>query len=121
MEEGAEAPSRQHGHAIHEIYIRTLLLESHGLPCWNPAPAGNTSAVVPGDVGIYTPEGGFRTIFNLFDDVHLINEIPQTHSARPHTRGSHQELKRAVTIQRDILMKEETLGSGVSTEKLHSP
>jgi hypothetical protein len=38
-----------------------------GLPLWNPSPQRG-EAVTPGDVGRFSPQNGFRMIFNVWDD-----------------------------------------------------
>ena len=66
--------------APYEIYVRTLLAEGHGLPCWEPRPLepqAQPQGVVPGDVGTYTAESGFRRSFNLFDDASNIRKATQ--------------------------------------------
>ncbi|TEB33867.1 hypothetical protein FA13DRAFT_115783 [Coprinellus micaceus] len=62
-----------------------MLAQGYGLPCWEPRPLdpqAQPQGVVPGDVGTYTAESGFRRTFNLFDDARTIQGITQR------TRGS---------------------------------
>ncbi|KAJ3530498.1 hypothetical protein NMY22_g8545 [Coprinellus aureogranulatus] len=53
-----------------EVYVRKLS-PGRGLACWRPEPFHplvGERGIVPGDVGTYTPEDGFRKSFNIWDD-----------------------------------------------------
>lgn len=55
-----------------------MLKAGEGLACWRPRPIKPYSGqrgVVPGDVGTYSAEGGFKRIFNLWDDEELIGRL----------------------------------------------
>lgn len=54
-----------------EAYVRCMLSSGKGLACWKPGPRHpikDGEGIVPGDVGKYTVEGGFKKIFNLWED-----------------------------------------------------
>lgn len=66
-----------------EVYIRKMLHAGKGLPCWKPEPReplNHGEGVIPGDVGIFSVEGGFRKVFNLWDDEILIQSSPAARS-----------------------------------------
>ena len=53
-----------------EIYVRSLS-SSKGLACWQPEPFHpfvGEFGVVPGDVGTYSAEDGFKKTFNIWED-----------------------------------------------------
>ena len=61
---GDEEPS-------HAIYERHMSLKNHGFPLWTPqpnmrlSPSYRRQGVSIGDVGIFTPDGGFDFLFNV--------------------------------------------------------
>ena len=66
-----------------EIYVSTMLKTGNGLACWKPRPRKpivNGVGILPGDVGTYTVEGGYRKIFNLWDH----GDEPPSPTNRPH-------------------------------------
>ncbi|KAF6761115.1 hypothetical protein DFP72DRAFT_880124 [Ephemerocybe angulata] len=100
---------------IPEIYLCSLLGSGRGLPCWQPSPqsalrTGKDRGVVPGDVGIYSVEEGFRKLFNLWEDGAAIQE-------RARLSGETYELpERAVTIDIDELSRGDIIASpGISS------
>ncbi|KAJ3532348.1 hypothetical protein NMY22_g7774 [Coprinellus aureogranulatus] len=53
-----------------ELYVRSLS-SSKGLACWQPEPFQpfvGEAGIVPGDVGTFTAEDGFRKTFNIWED-----------------------------------------------------
>ncbi|KAF5310728.1 hypothetical protein D9619_007662 [Psilocybe cf. subviscida] len=63
-----------------DVYVDCLLTKSRGYPLWIPSPStslpavNRTLGVSPGDVGVFTPEGGFDYLFNIFHNAtHPIN------------------------------------------------
>jgi hypothetical protein len=76
--------------------------------------------VVPGDVGTYTVESGFRKLFNLLEDALIIHEIAQTILASQssgYSRGARED----VISQKEILKQGQVFARGASTEKSHPP
>lgn len=58
-----------------EVYVYAMLHAGQGLPCWKPRPREPLKVgegVIPGDVGIFNIESGFRKVFNLWDDEEAI-------------------------------------------------
>jgi hypothetical protein len=54
-----------------ETYILEMHKAGKGLAAWDPRPRkpyAGEQGVVPGDVGTFTAEGGFKKIFNIFED-----------------------------------------------------
>ena len=53
-----------------EIYTRSMLCCSEGLPCWRPQPRKpiGPRGIIPGDVGTFDLTYGFKKIFNLWED-----------------------------------------------------
>lgn len=63
-----------------DIYVKCLLTVSRGYPLWMPSPSTSLPilkrklGVSLGDVGVFTPDGGFDYLFNIFHDPrHPIN------------------------------------------------
>lgn len=66
-----------------EVYVYTMLHAGQGLPCWKPRPREPLRAgegVTPGDVGVFSVEGGFKKIFNLWEDEVAIQGSPAARS-----------------------------------------
>ena len=65
------------------IYKRHMYLEAHGFPLWIPQPnealdpSYRRTGVSIGDVGIFTPDGGFDFLFNVC--------LPAEHTSNPET------------------------------------
>ncbi|KAJ2929795.1 hypothetical protein H1R20_g7306, partial [Candolleomyces eurysporus] len=53
-----------------EVYIRSMLTSGKGLASWSPRPRDPVGerGVVPGDVGTFSAQHGFKKIFNLQED-----------------------------------------------------
>ena len=102
---------------MYEIYVRTLLVEGHGLPCWEPRPLYPQTqplGVVPGDVGTYTAESGFRRSFNLFDDAAIIHGITQqTHAI---LASEYIDPRQKLSHKPDIFKKGDVYAHGSSME-----
>ncbi|TEB30413.1 hypothetical protein FA13DRAFT_1733724, partial [Coprinellus micaceus] len=66
-----------------EAYVSAMLHAGKGLPCWKPRPRRpirDGVGVIIGDVGIFSIEGGFRKIFNIWDDEDFIRNSPSASS-----------------------------------------
>ncbi|TEB28952.1 hypothetical protein FA13DRAFT_1793449 [Coprinellus micaceus] len=59
---------QSHSLTTPQVYVRSMLNTGKGLACWKPRPRGGETRVVPGDVGTFSAEGGFRRTFNIWDD-----------------------------------------------------
>ncbi|TEB26709.1 hypothetical protein FA13DRAFT_1007808 [Coprinellus micaceus] len=65
-----------------EIYVCDLMCSGHGLPCWDPRPRQDElqpAGIVPGDVGTYSVDDGFKKLFNLWDVEDIIRGIATTY------------------------------------------
>ncbi|RXW15366.1 hypothetical protein EST38_g10487 [Candolleomyces aberdarensis] len=51
-----------------EVYIRSMLTSGKGLASWEPSPYDGERGTLPGDVGTFSAAGGFKKIFNLWED-----------------------------------------------------
>ncbi|KAJ3501320.1 hypothetical protein NMY22_g18969 [Coprinellus aureogranulatus] len=61
-----------------QVYVRSMLKAGEGLACWRPRPVVphcGPKGVVPGDVGTYSADGGFKKIFNIWEDENKICQI----------------------------------------------
>ncbi|KAJ3535850.1 hypothetical protein NMY22_g6296 [Coprinellus aureogranulatus] len=61
-----------------QVYVRSMLKAGEGLACWRPRPVVphcGPKGVVPGDVGTYSADGGFKKIFNIWEDENKICPI----------------------------------------------
>ncbi|TEB28198.1 hypothetical protein FA13DRAFT_815757 [Coprinellus micaceus] len=101
--------------ASHDVYVNTLLAKGLGLPCWEPRPSdppNQPRGVVPGDVGMYTTEGGFQRVFNLWVDKARICDIEPTcglHVACRGLNGAHRTIS-------DYRRNKTVITHGVSAE-----
>ncbi|TEB19849.1 hypothetical protein FA13DRAFT_305051 [Coprinellus micaceus] len=117
MDDPAELPPHRHSPIFH-IYVRALLAEGYGLPCWKPAPSdpeAQPKGVVPGDVGTYTAEGGFRRTFNLFDNADVIHKIAQR--TQTCIQVSHCNPSPETFTRPGMLPKGEVMVEGASSRK----
>ncbi|KAF6747374.1 hypothetical protein DFP72DRAFT_609206 [Ephemerocybe angulata] len=91
-----------------EIFLCSLLGSGKGLPCWQPKPRKpfvGKHGVVPGDVGTYSAEGGFKKIFNLWEDEAAIQD-------RARLFGEIYRLpEKTITIDHDELSKDDIIAS----------
>jgi hypothetical protein len=74
-----------------------MLVHGHGLACWEPRcfePEIRPHGIIPGDVGTYTTEDGFKVAFNLWDDMDIIHEIAETIRPSYRSRGLVQDLRK---------------------------
>ncbi|KAJ3543212.1 hypothetical protein NMY22_g3227 [Coprinellus aureogranulatus] len=103
--------------ALHETYVRSLVLEEHGLPCWEPKTWGRLvkpGGAVPGDVGIYKMHTGFEKAFNIWDDMKAICAISES----MFSHSSPQTIGWGARTHRNMLQKGEAFVHGASTRKL---
>ena len=81
-----QSPPTEEGHPVEKessnsIYKRHMYLEAHGFPLWIPQPnetlddSYRRKGVSIGDVGSFTPDGGFDFLFNIC--------LPAGHSGNP--------------------------------------
>ncbi|KAF5342011.1 hypothetical protein D9611_001239 [Ephemerocybe angulata] len=100
-----------------EIYVSNMLGTGKGLACWQPRPrkpyAGETGAI-PGDVGTYSAEGGFKKIFNLWDD-----EVALANKANELYQTTYRAPERNVFIDESEMQQDETIVSGASSDILY--
>ncbi|KAJ3536893.1 hypothetical protein NMY22_g5832 [Coprinellus aureogranulatus] len=63
-----------------QVYVRSMINTGKGLACWQPQPRSSASGfgqgTAPGDVGTSSPEGGFRKIFNIWDEGACLQSLP---------------------------------------------
>ena len=59
-----------------------MLKLGKGLPCWQPRPdkaLRGERGTVPGDVGTFTADGGFKKAFNIWEDATSVRKMAQVH------------------------------------------
>ena len=62
---------------IPQVFFRNMLKAGKGVPCWKPEPRGKfpTQKVTkPGDAGTFTEEGGFKKIWNIWEDANALQQ-----------------------------------------------
>lgn len=99
-----------------EVYVRSLSMASNiGLPCWQPEPSAlfKADGVLPGDVGTFSAEDGFKKIFNLWDDA---KSIRMTQSRQQDPAGVYHPPKRNILRTENVLREGETVPYGVHSE-----
>jgi hypothetical protein len=63
-----------------------MLKSGKGLACWKPRPRKPNSGprgTVPGDVGTFSAEGGFKKTFNIWDDEELLRGVASVSGSPP--------------------------------------
>ncbi|KAF6743009.1 hypothetical protein DFP72DRAFT_152967 [Ephemerocybe angulata] len=110
-----------------QVYVYHMLRAGKGLACWKPEPsysppAVNPKGAVPGDVGMYTPEGGFKKIFNLWDDEHSLKIMARTldqaeYKSPPNGLVVNREFQRGATVTRGAVAEVHESLAGESIER----
>ena len=92
-----------------------------GLACWKPGPQGRIvrrQGSIPGDVGTFSPEGGFKRLFNIWDDEDALRTTGRAISDRATYRSPEGRL---YSTTQDGLHGGDTLVRGTSSQKNIAP
>ncbi|KAJ3508600.1 hypothetical protein NMY22_g16558 [Coprinellus aureogranulatus] len=102
-----------------DIYVSRMLKSGKGLACWEPRPRWKHNAgdcgTVPGDVGTFTSDGGFRKLFNLWDDDESVRKTAESSK----DKTEYQLPPRNVILSQSSLMKGDTVVQGVTAKTLY--
>ncbi|KAF5330063.1 hypothetical protein D9611_010431 [Ephemerocybe angulata] len=104
-----------------EVYVASMLGSGKGLACWQPRPrqpfAGESlRGVIPGDVGIFHPESGFKRSFNLWEDEASLRE---EYGAVASSETPYQSPHRRVAVYEEELKKDDILVQGAACEMVY--
>ncbi|KAF6753563.1 hypothetical protein DFP72DRAFT_902052 [Ephemerocybe angulata] len=94
------------------MYVYKMLSSKEGLACWETASHGRFAGergVLLGDVGTYSPEGGFKKAFNLWDDVVSIRATESAFRA-----VSYSPPEKRATTHEGALRRGDTVAEGAS-------
>ncbi|KAF6751708.1 hypothetical protein DFP72DRAFT_1135563, partial [Ephemerocybe angulata] len=96
-----------------EIYVRSLLNSGKGLACWEPGPqpSVNKQGIVPGDVGTYSAEDGFKKTFNLWSD-----DLSMRASACGFGADDYQSPEMNIVLRPRRLREGDTVVNGASSK-----
>ncbi|KAJ3520890.1 hypothetical protein NMY22_g12543 [Coprinellus aureogranulatus] len=103
-----------------DVYVSRMLKSGKGLACWQPRPRkpnGDEFAygTIPGDVGTFTSEGGFKKIFNIWDD-----DLSVRKTAKISDAGAGYQLPpRSIIISRSALGEGDTVVQGATAKTLY--
>jgi len=103
------------GLTIPEVYVCNLLGSGNGLPCWDTSPFEGERGAAPGDVGTYTAEGGFKRMFNLWDDEASIRRTAASLSIDGKSR--YRAPRRRVVVAKDRFREGDTVTQGAYASK----
>lgn len=95
-------------------YVFHMLRSGKGLPCWQPRPwkpLTRESGTIPGDVGIYTAERGFKRLFNIWDDDEAV-----LRTGRRYSETDYELPERAVVVAESGLFEGDAVVHGASSE-----
>lgn len=96
-----------------DIYVLNMLRTGKGLACWQPRPRkplANKTGTVPGDVGIFTAEGGFKKLFNIWEDDEAVRA-----TGRGWCSTAYQLPERDVVITESVLARGDAVAQGTSS------
>lgn len=102
---------------IPEVYVCSMLGSGNGLACWNTRPrrpVAGENGVIPGDVGTFTAEGGFKRMFNLWIDEETIRLTTAGLG-----KAEYRSPPSLVEVACDAFMKGSTIAQGAYSEKIY--
>ncbi|KAF6761852.1 hypothetical protein DFP72DRAFT_632694 [Ephemerocybe angulata] len=94
------------------MYVYKMLSSQEGLACWETVDLGRfagTRGVLLGDVGTYSPKGGFKKVFNLWDDV-----VPIRCTEGTFKEVTYSPPKKHATTHQGALRRGDTIAEGAS-------
>lgn len=95
-----------------------MLKSGKGLACWRPSPRNpkfNPRGTVPGDVGTFNAEGGFKKVFNLWDDERSLQSGARSSGNMPFRLPS-----RSITTESNEIRQGRTIAEGASSKIIYS-
>lgn len=101
-----------------QVYVRSMLKSGKGLACWKPRPRKPNSGLrgtVPGDVGMFSAEGGFKKIFNIWDDEELLRRATSASGGL-----SFRLPSRSTVIEPEDIPQGSTIVDGASSQTILS-
>ncbi|KAF6759338.1 hypothetical protein DFP72DRAFT_133166 [Ephemerocybe angulata] len=123
---GMPEPYSSYRPTMPQVYVYHMLRAGKGLACWEPEPFFSPSSedvkgTVPGDVGSYTPEGGFKKIFNLWDDERSLKVMARTlyqenYTSPPNGLTQRRGAQKGYTVARGAVAEVHESLSGESIE-----
>ncbi|KAJ3527936.1 hypothetical protein NMY22_g9598 [Coprinellus aureogranulatus] len=119
VEDSSEAPADKR--TFGEVYVYSMIHAGKGFPCWKPEPREPLKAgegVMPGDVGIFSVEGGFTKVFNIWDDETSIQESEASRLAQAPYKAPPRH---APFIRPNELVKGKALVAGAWYETIFEP
>ncbi|KAJ3542292.1 hypothetical protein NMY22_g3565 [Coprinellus aureogranulatus] len=100
-----------------QVYVRSMLKSGKGLACWKPRPRSanpGERGTVPGDVGTFTPEAGFKKTFNLWDDEESLQGSANSSGVSPFRLPT-----RNIVIDPEEIPRGRTIAEGASSSTIY--
>lgn len=97
-----------------DVYVLQMLRSGKGLPCWQPRPwkpYASKSGTVPGDVGIFAAESGFKKLFNIWDDDEAVRS-----TGRRQCGTAYELPERKLVVTESVLLRGEAVAQGTSSQ-----
>ncbi|TFK25132.1 hypothetical protein FA15DRAFT_373316 [Coprinopsis marcescibilis] len=100
------------------VYARQMINEL-GFPLWMPKPSSLPDnrveqGITPGDVGVFTDDGGFCYLFNIWSDKDALRDIDV-----PGLREFVPPPERMVQVSNDIIREMGTLSEGAEVKRIY--
>ncbi|KAJ3523976.1 hypothetical protein NMY22_g11205 [Coprinellus aureogranulatus] len=102
-----------------DVYVSRMLKSGRGLACWQPQPrwkdSTNECGTTPGDVGTFTSGGGFKKLFNLWDDDEPVRKTAELF----HHNIEYRLPPKDISLGQSDLGKGDTVVQGVTAKTLY--